>query len=176
MTLADVLDQVREAAIEAQAHQDLPFEQLVEALQPERSLSHSPLFQVTINHLLRDTRSLQQLPGLTVSDYELDEQAAQFELTLETVESSNGNVRASLIYAADLFNPSTMDGLSSIMLNYCKCCQDAPGNRLPISICLAKTTKSGSGTGASMRPVLPCQSWCIIEWNGRRKKIPKPRP
>ncbi|HVW65645.1 MAG TPA: amino acid adenylation domain-containing protein [Nitrosospira sp.] len=109
MTLADVLDQVREAAIEAQAHQDLPFEQLVEALQPERSLSHSPLFQVTINHLLRDGRALQQLPGLTVSDYGLDEQAAQFELTLETVESSNGSVRASLIYAVDLFDPATME-------------------------------------------------------------------
>jgi amino acid adenylation domain-containing protein len=109
MTLADVLDQVREAAIEAQGHQDLPFEQLVEALQPERSLSHSPLFQVTINHLLRDSRALQQLPGLTVSDYQLDEQAAQFELTLETVESSNGSVRASLIYATDLFDSSTME-------------------------------------------------------------------
>jgi amino acid adenylation domain-containing protein len=109
MTLVDVLDQVREAAIEAQAHQDLPFEQLVEALQPERSLSHSPLFQVTINHLLRDSRALQQLPGLLVSDYQLDEQAAQFELTLETVESPGGSVRVSLIYASDLFDPSTME-------------------------------------------------------------------
>lgn len=127
MTLADVLDQVREAAIEAQAHQDLPFEQLVEALQPERSLSHSPLFQVTINHLLRDTRSLQQLPGLTVSDYELDEQAAQFELTLETVESSNGNVRASLIYAADLFNPSTMERFEQHYVELLQMLSGCPG-------------------------------------------------
>ena len=55
---------------DAQAHQDLPFEQLVEALQPERSLSHSPQFQVTINHLLRDYRALHQLSGVKVSDYE----------------------------------------------------------------------------------------------------------
>jgi amino acid adenylation domain-containing protein len=127
MPLADVLDQVREAAIEAQAHQDLPFEQLVEALQPERSLSHSPLFQVTINHLLRDYAALQQLPGLLVSDYELDEQAAQFELTLETVESSEGSVRASLIYASDLFDSSTMERFGQRYVDLLRALGDCPG-------------------------------------------------
>ena len=111
LSLVDILDQVREAAINAQAHQDLPFEQLVEALQPERSLSHSPLFQVTVNHLLRDYRTLQQLPDLAISDYILDEQAAQFELTLETVESPDGAVRASFIYASELFDFSTIERL-----------------------------------------------------------------
>ena len=111
MKLADLLDQVREAAIDAQAHQDLPFEQLVEALQPERSLSHSPLFQVTINHLLRDYRALQQLPALSLADYPLPEQAAQFELTLETVESPDGSVRAAFIYASELFDPPTVERL-----------------------------------------------------------------
>lgn len=111
MKLSDLLDQVREAAIDAQAHQDLPFEQLVEALQPERSLSHSPLFQVTINHLLRDYRALQQLPALSLADYPLPEQAAQFELTLETVESPDGSVRVSFIYASELFDPPTVERL-----------------------------------------------------------------
>jgi amino acid adenylation domain-containing protein len=127
MSLVDVLDQVREAAIEAQAHQDLPFEQLVEALQPERSLSHSPLFQVTINHLLRDSRALQQLPGLTVSDYRLDEQAAQFELTLETMESPEGSVRASLIYASDLFDASTMERLGRRYVDLLRALGERPG-------------------------------------------------
>ena len=112
MALSEVLDQVREGSINAQAHQDLPFEQLVEALQPGRSLTHSPLFQVTINHLLRDYRALQQLPGLTMTDHDLAEQAAQFELTLETVESTDGGVCASFIYAAELFEPSTVERLS----------------------------------------------------------------
>lgn len=112
MALADVLDQVREAAIDAQACQDLPFEQLVEALQPERSLSHSPLFQVTINHLLRDYRALQQLPGLVMTDYELGEQAAQFELTLETIESPDGSMHASFIYASELFDLRTVERLA----------------------------------------------------------------
>lgn len=112
MALTDVLGQVREGAIDGQTYQDLPFEQLVEALQPERSLSHSPLFQVTINHLLRDERAFQQLPGLAMTGYELGEQAAQFELTLETVESPDGSVRASLIYAAELFDAPTIERLA----------------------------------------------------------------
>ncbi len=111
MTLASLLDHVREAAIDAQANQDLPFDQLVEALQPERSLSRSPLFQVTINHLLRDDRALRQLPGIRTADYPLPEQAAQFELTLETVESAEGGVRASFIYASELFDPYTVERL-----------------------------------------------------------------
>ncbi|MGH8683982.1 MAG: condensation domain-containing protein, partial [Nitrosospira sp.] len=112
MALADVLDQVREAAIDAQANQDLPFEQLVEALQPERSLSHSPLFQVTINHLLRDYRALQQLPGLTMTGYDLAEQAAQFELILETIELPDGGVQASFIHASELFDFRTVERLA----------------------------------------------------------------
>ena len=111
MALSTVLDQMREAAIDAQANQDLPFEQLVEVLQPERSLSHSPLFQVTINHLLRDERALHQLPGLRLADYPLGEQAAQFELTLETVEYPDGGVGASFIYAAELFDTLTVERL-----------------------------------------------------------------
>jgi amino acid adenylation domain-containing protein len=126
MALADLLDQVREAAIDAQAYQDLPFEQLVEALQPERSLSHSPLFQVTINHLLRDYRALQQLPGLTMTDFELGEQAAQFELTLETVESADGIVRASLIHASELFDSHTVERLGRHYLHILRMLDEHP--------------------------------------------------
>ncbi|SDH32066.1 non-ribosomal peptide synthetase [Nitrosomonas sp. Nm132] len=108
MTLAELLEQVREAAIEAQAHQDLPFEQLVEALHPQRDVRHSPLFQVTINHLVRDDQALQKISGLAITDYPLPEQSAQFELILETVESPDGRIRASFIYAADLFDSSLM--------------------------------------------------------------------
>ncbi len=112
MSLEAVLNRVREDAINAQAHQDLPFEQLVEALHPERDLRHSPLFQVTLNHLQKDYRILQQSSGLTVTDYELSEQAAQLELRLETVELPDGSVSASFIYASSLFNPDSIERLA----------------------------------------------------------------
>ncbi|RSZ29427.1 non-ribosomal peptide synthetase, partial [Variovorax sp. 553] len=107
-SLAQVLLRAKDAALGAQAHQDLPFEQLVEALQPERSLSTSPLFQVMFNHQRGDLKALQNLPGLTLTECDLGPQAAQFELTLETSESADGRVRASFSYAEELFAPQTI--------------------------------------------------------------------
>lgn len=112
MSLTELLQQMREDALIAQTYQDLPFEQLVEALHPQRDLRHSPLFQVTINHLQKDYRVLQQLSGLTVTDYILPEQAAQLELRLETVELPDGSVSASFIYAAELFEPDRVERLA----------------------------------------------------------------
>lgn len=130
MPLATLLDQVREAAIDAQANQDLPFEQLVEVLQPQRSLSHSPLFQVTINHLVSDHRKLQQLTGLKMADYLLREQAAQFELTLETIESPDGSVRGSLIYASELFDVSTIERLGRHYVEVLRTLAEQPGKAI----------------------------------------------
>ena len=110
-SLRDALHAVREHALAAQQHQDLPFDQLVEALQPERSLSHTPLCQVTANHLRHDFSALAALPGLSVSPVDLPDVAAQFELTLETRELPDGSLDAHLVYAAELFEPATIDRL-----------------------------------------------------------------
>ncbi|WP_341888587.1 amino acid adenylation domain-containing protein [Variovorax sp. YR752] len=105
---AQLLAQSREAALGAQAHQDLPFEQLVDALQPQRSLSHNPLFQVMFNLLREDTAVLRGLPGLAVDEYRMDDSAAQCELALDIRERADGQVRAVFTTAAELFDAATV--------------------------------------------------------------------
>jgi amino acid adenylation domain-containing protein len=111
-SLRQLLAQVKAAALGAQAHQDLPFEQLVQALQPQRSLGQQPLFQVMFNHQREDHRALHELPGLTIEPYELPSPAAQFELTLDTVESAQGAVHTVFSYAAELFEPATIERMA----------------------------------------------------------------
>ncbi|MGC4088926.1 MAG: amino acid adenylation domain-containing protein [Polyangiaceae bacterium] len=106
--LSEMLAQTKQAALGAQAHQDLPFEQLVEALQPERSLGVNPLFQVMFNHQREEAGERVELPGLRVGGYELAEQAAQFELSLDTHERLDGSLSLSISYAKELFLPATI--------------------------------------------------------------------
>ncbi|WP_409286145.1 condensation domain-containing protein, partial [Pseudomonas protegens] len=113
LTFAQLLAQTKRRSLEAQAHQDLPFEQLVEALQPERSLSHNPLFQVMFNHQASAASAAgeRQLPGLRVASLEWDSQSAQFDLSLDTQEVGEG-IWASLTYATDLFGAATVERMS----------------------------------------------------------------
>ena len=108
LSLAEALQQSKHAALGAQEHQDLPFEQLVEALHPERSLSHTPLFQVMFNYQRQDHSALKTLPGLTLDNWSLKGQAAQFELTLNVMERRDGCLEVSFIYAKELFDSTTI--------------------------------------------------------------------
>ncbi|MGJ7564546.1 amino acid adenylation domain-containing protein [Variovorax sp. GB1R11] len=112
MRLSDVVKQAREAVLGAQTHQDLPFEQLVEALQPQRSLGQSPLFQVMFNHLVEDYRALAQLPGLEVAHHALPDGEAQFELVLEARETPGGQLTVGFVYAAELFDRETIERMA----------------------------------------------------------------
>jgi amino acid adenylation domain-containing protein len=112
MPLLALLHQVRDTLQGAQAHQDLPFEELVEALQPGRDLSHSPLFRIVMNHQRTDHRALATLPGLRFEGLILGEQSAQFDLALDTLEQAEGGVQARITYAAELFEPSTIERIA----------------------------------------------------------------
>ncbi|WP_051534497.1 non-ribosomal peptide synthetase [Deefgea rivuli] len=112
LTLEQALLQAKAAALGAQEHQDLPFEQLVEALQIERSLGQNPLFQVMFNHQRAGNDALQQLPSLQLSDYALGEKTAQFELTLDTIEQRDGQISFTLTYAAELFHIQTIERMA----------------------------------------------------------------
>jgi amino acid adenylation domain-containing protein/non-ribosomal peptide synthase protein (TIGR01720 family) len=116
MSFAHLLQQTKRRALEAQAHQDLPFEQLVEALQPERSLSHNPLFQVMFNHQANSPAAAPQLPGLRVANLEWDSHSAQFDLSLDTQESGDA-IWASLTYATDLFGAATVERMAEHWLS-----------------------------------------------------------
>ncbi|MDC9594906.1 non-ribosomal peptide synthetase, partial [Xenorhabdus sp. IM139775] len=115
----DLLAQVRERALAAYAHQDLPFEQVVEALQPERSLSHSPIFQVMLaldNTPLNATLQNLALPDLQLTPVEQEHQSAHFDLTLSLTETEAG-LAGELSYAVDLFDAATIERMIGYLAN-----------------------------------------------------------
>ncbi len=107
LRVTDLLAQVREQALAAYAHQDLPFEQVVEALQPARSLSYSPLFQVMLALNNTPTQEL-TLPGLQLTTIAQEHRSAHFDLTLSLSETEAGLI-GELEYATDLFDTATVE-------------------------------------------------------------------
>ncbi len=107
----ELLATVREASLGAYAHQDVPFEQVVDALQPARSLSHSPLFQV--NFVYQNVPLAQLWAGapsagaLELEPVRLAVDTVRFDLVLTLEEPRGGPLRATLSYARDLFDAST---------------------------------------------------------------------
>ncbi|MGI2909671.1 condensation domain-containing protein, partial [Tolypothrix sp. VBCCA 56010] len=105
-SFADFLSQVREVALGAYAHQDLPFEQLVEQLQPERSLSYTPLFQVMF--VLQNAPMPElDLTDLTLLGFPLVSETAKFDLTL-SLENTSLGLSGSIEYNTDLFDAATI--------------------------------------------------------------------
>ncbi|HVT17885.1 MAG TPA: amino acid adenylation domain-containing protein [Thermoanaerobaculia bacterium] len=107
--LSELLARVREVVLAAHAHQDLPFEKLVEELQPQRSLSFSTLFQVMFS-LDQFPRRAIELPGLRVSPLAAASTALRFDLEL-ALEEYGGSFAGALRYAAELFDRSTVQRL-----------------------------------------------------------------
>ncbi|MFP2935036.1 condensation domain-containing protein, partial [Pyxidicoccus sp. 3LG] len=95
----ELLAQVRERTLAAYEHQDVPFEKLVEELQPQRDLSRSPLFQVTLTFQNAPTEPL-KLPGLELELLASQSEAAKFDLELG-VDESDGGLNGSLGYNTD---------------------------------------------------------------------------
>ncbi len=109
-SFSELLTRVREMAMEAYSHQHLPFEMLVEALQPERDLSHTPLFQVMF--VLQNAPTSQvELTGLTVSPFPIKGANARFDLTLIIQNTATGLIGV-WEYNTDLFDANTIERMT----------------------------------------------------------------
>ncbi|OKI08083.1 hypothetical protein A6A06_35110 [Streptomyces sp. CB02923] len=114
-TFGELLDRVRETDLAAYAHQDLPFERLVELVNPTRSLAYHPLFQVMLAFQNDDTAL--DLPGVAVRACPLAVTSAKFDLSFEVTEEHGAQgrpagMRGTVEYATDLFDRATVETLA----------------------------------------------------------------
>jgi amino acid adenylation domain-containing protein/thioester reductase-like protein len=129
----EVLNRVRTVAMDAHAHQDVPFEQVVEALQPQRNLSHSPLFQVLFDLQHSLTEKL-LFPGLALTPFGLEHTTSKFDLSL-VIEDTGDKLIGWWEYSSDLFSLETITRLSDnfqILLAGIVANPETPINELPL--------------------------------------------
>lgn len=110
--VGELIGRVQDAALAAQDHQDLPFDRLVEALNPERGGGHSPLVQVLFNHLGPGPVTARDLGDVRMVPVERERTAQKLDLTLTTREEPDGGLVASFGYRADIFERETVGGLA----------------------------------------------------------------
>ncbi|RST04453.1 amino acid adenylation domain-containing protein, partial [Streptomyces sp. WAC05950] len=133
-TFTELLGRVRESDLAAYEHQDVPFERVVEAVNPERSLARHPLFQVLLQVQDGEDGTL-SLPGLDVRPEPFRFDVAQFDLTLDVQEHRDAEGRPAgisgfLEYAAELFDHATAEDLAAALVRMVRLLASAP--ELPV--------------------------------------------
>ncbi|MCX5134082.1 amino acid adenylation domain-containing protein [Streptomyces sp. NBC_00340] len=107
-TFTELIDRVKDTALGAYDHQDMPFERLVEELAPQRDLSRNPLFQTMfVLQNTPDSRSW-ELPGLSVRQVDVAAQESKFDFTFYATEAAHGGLDCTIVYSTDLFDEATM--------------------------------------------------------------------
>ena len=157
-TFRELLGRVREAALGAYEHQDLPFEKLVEVSQPERDTSYSPLFQIMC-HLDNTGAPALALPGLRLTPLDADTGTSKFDLTLDLVESST-ELKGWLEYSTELFDDVTIQRLSERFQILLKAAVAAPDTRIAALPLLSPVEENqlivGLNQTAEVFPHAPC--------------------
>ncbi|HEY3919476.1 MAG TPA: amino acid adenylation domain-containing protein [Stellaceae bacterium] len=110
-SIRTVLDRARQTALAAYAHQDLPFERLIEEVQPARSLSFAPFFQVMFT-LHAAAGAPLSVPGLAIEPVAFERAATLYDLTLSVEETEDGRLAARIEYNTDLFDVATVEGIA----------------------------------------------------------------
>ncbi|WP_432132907.1 amino acid adenylation domain-containing protein, partial [Streptomyces tendae] len=138
-TFAELVARVRETDLAAYAHQDVPFERLVDVLAPERSLARHPLFQVALTFDAADQQAaldtLGRLPGLDLTHHRVGVNAAKFDLSFAFLEQRDATgapagMRATLAYRTDLFDHATAVGLTDRLVRLLSALADCPEQRI----------------------------------------------
>ncbi|ADE14908.1 amino acid adenylation domain protein [Nitrosococcus halophilus Nc 4] len=114
-SVRDWVRQLHTRMLDAQDHQALPFDQLVEAIAPRRKPGETPLFQVLFNYQRRDAQAFEVLPGVTLRPLSQGVPHALFDLALDADEQADGQVSLTLTYAADRFKADTISRLLSML-------------------------------------------------------------
>ncbi|HVQ38828.1 MAG TPA: amino acid adenylation domain-containing protein, partial [Pyrinomonadaceae bacterium] len=125
----ELLKRVRSVALGAYSHQDVPFEKLVEELQPERDLGRAPLFQTKLVLQNAPTEALDQLPGLQIQRLGGESGAARFDLTIGLVEAGE-TMGGTVAYSTDLFDAATIQRLLSHLENMLSAAVANPERRI----------------------------------------------
>ncbi|WP_130903346.1 non-ribosomal peptide synthetase [Pseudomonas sp. Sample_23] len=155
LTFAELLNQTRQAALGAQANQDLPFEQLLEAFPQARDQG---LFQVMFNHQQRDLSALKRLPGLLAEELPWHSREAKFDLQLHSEEDRNGRLSLAFDYASELFDAATIERLAehfhNLLSEVCEQPQQAIGD-----LRLLTASEQNQQKDWSVAPCTPAQQW-----------------
>ncbi|WP_165668166.1 non-ribosomal peptide synthase/polyketide synthase [Metapseudomonas otitidis] len=129
MSVAALLEQVRHTVIEGQSHQDLPFDQLVEALQPPRSSAYNPLFQVMCNVQRWEFQQTRELAGMKVEYIANDARATKFDLNLEVTDLDH-RLGCCFTYSSDLFDEPRIARMATHLCNLLEALLGDPAQRL----------------------------------------------
>ncbi len=144
---AALLRQVKQTTLEAYAHQDIPFEKVVDLVLPERDPSRSPLFQVSFS-LQNKLDAKLSLPGVEIDSVGLENRSAKFDLLLEVLNTDDG-ISASFEYNTDLFRAETIRSWSDSYLNLLRAIVIDPQRRL--SALPLRETSAGAGDAGMAR-------------------------
>ncbi|WP_460134946.1 non-ribosomal peptide synthetase [Pseudomonas sp. S1_E04] len=129
MSVGELFEHVRHTVIEGQSHQDLPFDHLVEALQPPRSAAYHPLFQVMCNVQRWEFQQSRQLAGMTVEYLANDARATKFDLNLEVTDLDH-RLGCCLTYSTDLFDEPRIARMAEHWRNLLQALIAGPEQRL----------------------------------------------
>ncbi len=154
-TFRELLQRVRGVCLGAYSHQDLPFEKLVQELQPERSLNSNPLFQVLFQ-LSNEPRTMKELPAIKVEDLDLDGWVSKFDLSLSMADNGS-EITGRIEYSTDLFNAETIERMQDQFRNLLEGIIANPEQRISELPLLTKAEKYQK----------------LVEWNDTKRDYPK---